>query len=84
MEVDDVCLLCNSEAETCGHLFFQCQYSCLVWKHVLISIGKHHNPRRWELEQQWLMREAVSRNHTSKKLRWQWLQQYILYGRRGI
>lgn len=30
--IDTTCVLCNEEQETCGHLFFSCQFSGQIWE----------------------------------------------------
>lgn len=69
MQIDNICLLCNRQPETCEHIFFQCQYSKLVWQEVLRWLGYLHIPDRWNVERRWIVRKASGRSRKARKLR---------------
>lgn len=45
--VDDVCVLCHEEQETCQHLFFKCRYSRRIWKEMVGGIMKERFTTDW-------------------------------------
>ena len=39
LEMDDTCVLCQQEAETREHLFFECSFAVEIWKEMLRQCG---------------------------------------------
>lgn len=69
MSVENVCLLCNEQQESCSHLFFACAYTSRVWKHILQWLGYDRNPQSWNREKRWIMRKAMSRSMRCRRMR---------------
>ncbi|GAA0184442.1 hypothetical protein LIER_31730 [Lithospermum erythrorhizon] len=46
---EDKCCYCQ-ERESNQHLFFECQYSAVVWRKLLMYLKEYHDPQGWELE----------------------------------
>ncbi|KAK9672348.1 hypothetical protein RND81_12G095100 [Saponaria officinalis] len=63
------CVLCKKSWENVGHLFFSCDFSSVVWHHVLIWIG--FKRRAWTLHREvdWVRKRIRKRHWRS-----QWLQ----------
>lgn len=66
MNIPTDCVLCDNGVDSCNHLFFQCQYSKLIWKKVLALVGIHWNLHTWNLELQWLRLRCKGRSRISK------------------
>ncbi|XP_010665858.1 uncharacterized protein LOC104883104 [Beta vulgaris subsp. vulgaris] len=39
--ISPMCKICNQQIKTSKHLFFNCGYSCDVWKQVLSHLQRH-------------------------------------------
>ena len=50
MEVRGVCCLCQEEMETRDHLFFGCNFSKTIWRHILQLCGLHREVGGWQEE----------------------------------
>lgn len=50
VSMDTNCPLCLSQVEDCGHLFFQCGYTIMVWKGILNRLGIQRNPGGWDVD----------------------------------
>ncbi|KAK9030733.1 hypothetical protein V6N11_032146 [Hibiscus sabdariffa] len=53
LEVEGDCVLCESNSETRGHIFFQCEYSKLVWQSLLQACQIHRVVMDWNRELEW-------------------------------
>lgn len=51
--VDDKCVLCNCDAESRNHLFFECSFSNEIWSRVLSLCGLQRSVRCWKMELAW-------------------------------
>ncbi|XP_050233424.1 uncharacterized protein LOC126681910 [Mercurialis annua] len=56
------CVLCNGAVETVKHLFFDCPFSCDVWKRVLLACRINRGPLRLCREVSWFTRNRCGRN----------------------
>lgn len=45
---DPRCVLCGINDESHNHLFFDCEFSSVVWKSVVELCGVHWNSRLWK------------------------------------
>ncbi|XP_077215840.1 uncharacterized protein LOC143850478 [Tasmannia lanceolata] len=53
--IDTRCNLCQAHAETVDHLFFQCGYSCWIWRFVLWKFNSRRKPRvTLKDEEEWI------------------------------
>lgn len=41
------CVLCNEECESCGHLFFDCRYSGMIWKKLMEGLMREDFTVKW-------------------------------------
>jgi hypothetical protein len=56
MITDKICSFCNEIEETLDHLLFECRTSHAIWKEVLHWIGVIHEPQKWVMELDWVLR----------------------------
>lgn len=47
LQVDTLCVLCNSGQDARDHLFFECPFSFQIWNRMALRCGHHARPR-WE------------------------------------
>ena len=53
MQVRGVYYLCQEEMETRDHLFFGCNFSKAIWRHILHLCGLHREVGGWQEELRW-------------------------------
>ncbi|KAH7842859.1 hypothetical protein Vadar_009874 [Vaccinium darrowii] len=53
MAVDPLCVLCASEAESHGHLFFSCPFASQLWSRILHKFKVCRRPGNWDHEISW-------------------------------
>ncbi|GLT27312.1 hypothetical protein SLA2020_023190 [Shorea laevis] len=69
LEIDAQCCFCGTKAETCDHLFFDCDFSRSIWREVLVSFGIRRNPCAWSHEWRWIQRTCKGRRVSKRKIR---------------
>jgi len=66
VQVDQTCCLCLASTESCPHLFFECPFSCAVWKSVLEKLNIRRMPHCWGREWIWVQRKCKGRSQDKK------------------
>lgn len=49
IRADNVCVLCQTEPETCNHLFYGCSFSSQIWKNLCSRILQNSYTTRWNV-----------------------------------
>ncbi|KAL4297900.1 hypothetical protein GQ457_12G001000 [Hibiscus cannabinus] len=67
-----MCSLCGKELESRDHLFFECDFSRVVWVCILQLCRQHRQVMSWEHELAWAMRTLKSKSLWYALMRLAW------------
>ena len=70
--MDDTYVLCQQEAETKEHLFFECSFAVEIWKEMLRKCGLERESLGWEGELKWAAEKLKGKALISTLLRVGW------------
>ena len=70
--MDDTCVLCQQEAETREHLFFEYSFAVEIWKEMLRQCGLGRESLCWEGELKWAATKLKGKAMISTLLRVGW------------
>ncbi|XP_009617973.1 uncharacterized protein LOC107811610 [Nicotiana tabacum] len=59
---DKTCPLCNLEDESIEHVFFKCEISTQIWKHILQWQGIKRDSKCWDEELTWVVQNASGKS----------------------
>lgn len=69
LQIEHLCLLCNSSSESRNHLYFDCPFSLAVWSHFANRLNISISSTAWDDVTHSLLSLSISRHH--KYLSWQ-------------
>ena len=72
LEMDDKCVMCQQEAETRDHIFFDCPFAVAIWKEILRKCGLQRESLGWEGELKWASERLKGKALISILLRVAW------------
>ncbi|KAH1256923.1 putative ribonuclease H protein [Glycine max] len=66
---ENQCSLCKESEESIGHLFFDCKITKSIWEQILKWIEVTHEPKTWDVELKWAIRETGKKGWKAKLLK---------------